>query len=362
MLNLEKNLNLFKERFFIGRIENIEEWEHKVFYICIKWLIKTPIVNANEDSRCFIKTKRKDSIQTWQEASVYNALNEYDKQETNSSLETFNQRFNIKNKNVSVINAADFGMIAYGRLKYNNDLILAEKMINYIENNINELGLINYKNNGKNKSYVDTLGMICPFLTKYGIVKNDKSYVQLAKDQFLIYSKYAIEPVYGLPFHAFLTQEKIPLGICDWARGLAWLLIGLMDSYLCLLDNKQTDKYYEDEIRKYADVLLVLQLDNGGYNWQLLNRSVQTDSSATAVFGWYLAKAAQLFNEKKYLDFAIKCRSFLMGHTCNNGIIEHCQGDTIGIGNYSRQFKKMPFAQGYALKMQIEIEKCKKII
>ena len=96
------------------------------------------------------------------------------------------------------------------------------------------------------------------------------------------------------------------------------------------------------------------QKNSGGYTWQLLS-GYTTDSSAIAVFGWYLACCSVLFDKSEYLESARKCRRFLMMQTRNNGIVDYCQGDTIGIGVYSRSFGIMPFAQGFALRMQQEI-------
>ena len=40
--------------------------------------------------------------------------------------------------------------------------------------------------------------------------------------------------------------------------------------------------------------------------------------------------------------------------TRRNGVIDYCQGDTYGIGYYSKLFSVMPFAQGLALKLSKE--------
>jgi unsaturated rhamnogalacturonyl hydrolase len=128
-----------------------------------------------------------------------------------------------------------------------------------------------------------------------------------------------------------------------------------MDSYKSLPKNSEYVSWFEKYLREYADILMKLQREDGGFTWQLLS-GYQTDSSAIAVFGWYLAGCAKIYDNGEYLERSKRCRSFLMMVTNNDGTIDFCQGDTIGIGIYSRKFDRMPFAQGFALRMQEEIE------
>ena len=152
-----------------------------------------------------------------------------------------------------------------------------------------------------------------------------------------------------------MIDSHIKRGICDWARGLGWLLIGIMDSYLSLSHPSLYDDFFNKYLFEYAEILIRLQRTDGGFTWQLLS-GYETDSSAISVFGWYLACCAKIFGDKEYLKCAKKCRNFIMTVTNSNGIIDYCQGDTLGIGVYSRCFDYMPFAQGYALRMQNTIE------
>lgn len=350
------------ERFFLGRILDEQLWGEKVRSVCQKWLLKTPKVSKT-DSRSFwiiekIKNKSKDSIQVWQSASLYCALNEYYQKTRsiviNNNLDEFKNVADIR-YDLNAIEDSDFGMLAFALIDDSRFDRFTNAMLDYVNKSITDEGIIPYKMNTKQTAFVDTLAFICPFLVKCGVKFGESEYIELAKKQIKLYFQYGIEKNSGLPFHAFSVDSHIQRGICDWARGLAWLLIGMMDSYKALLSAGLEDEFFRTSIKKYADILVDYQKENGSFTWQLLS-GYTTDSSAIAVFGWYLACCYKIFDEAIYLERADKCRTFLMMQTRNNGIIDYCQGDTIGIGVYSRSFDIMPFAQGFALRMQVELE------
>lgn len=345
-----------KRKYLQGRLTNICDWKNRTKNICQKWLIKTPIIPKTDNRQCFLskvfRKNGKQSIQVWQFGSLYLALSESGFFINNK----YNYNFLIKKQfDLKIIKDADYGLLLFAlmdRIEFVNEI---NSMISYIYNNISEEGVVLYKSHVKNVAFVDTLGFVCPFLIKYGLKNHEEKYIELAKHQIKWYIKNGTEKHCELPFHAVRLTDKTTLGICDWARGLGWLLIALMDGYIVLKDNDREDEYLKEQIIKYANILCSLQKNSGAYSWQLLS-SKDSDSSATAVFGWYLARCYRFFGKKQYLDATEKCRTYLMSITFNNGVIDYCQGDTISIGMYSRRFDKMPFAQAFVLRMQNQMD------
>jgi len=341
-----------QRRYFQGRIIDINIWAEKIKSVCEKWLIKTPTLSATDNNSFGFKSKdnnRRKSIQVWQTGSLYLALKEIDPQNV---ILNRSKRIIAEEYACDKITDSDYGLLCFALNDSRSIDLLSEKMIDYINTCKTKNDIIFYKSTVKGVAFVDTLGFVCPFLTKYGIINNDSYYIGLSKKQIENYFENGLEKHCELPFHAYNIDDGTYRGICDWARGLAWLLIALMDSYLCLRDSDVEDEFYCEKIVKYADILCKLQKQSGAYSWQLLSPNKDSDSSATAVFGWYLANCYLLFKNKKYLDVAVKIKEYLRSVTFNNGIIDYCQGDTISIGIYSRSFDKMPFAQAFALRMQ----------
>lgn len=353
---MQRFIRNIARRYLQGRIAEHGVWERKLCAVCKKWILNTPILPATDDHISLIgkvcKKEQRQSIQVWQEGSLCLGLKDYyNRKQDNTVLQVLDLYIqkSIRSKKV---NAADYGLLAFAVLGDEPCEALVSDFLKYIENSMGKNQTILYKPQAKNCAFVDTIGFVCPFLVKYGLQTKQQTYIELAKKQIENYIENGTEKNSGLPFHAYLIEEKIPLGICDWARGLAWLLIGMMDSYICILEAGQDDIFLKQTIKKYADILVELQREVGSFSWQLLTQSRESDSSATAVFGWYLANCADIFGEQEYLVRAKKCREFLMMVTYSNGVIDFCQGDTLGVGMYSRQFDIMPFAQGFALRLE----------
>ena len=342
----------FARRYLQGRIVNVPEWENRIRKVCLKWLNKTPVVSKTDEKQGvfdnILRKNSKKSIQIWQVGSLYLALKE-------NGIEDFTFKcFTDKiKKEYDLLNIkdSDYGLLIFALIGDDDFKKEILAMLDYINDNQNEYGNIRYKSFINGALFVDTLGFVCPFLIKYGITNNEEKYIQLAKYQIRWYIENGTEKHCGLPFHAVRTDDKTTLGICDWARGTAWLLIALMDGYSSLKNVGRDDDFLKYEILRFADILINLQKESGAYSWQLLTCK-DSDSSATAVIGWFFAKSYEYFGKKEYLDCAEKCRNYLMTITFINGVIDYCQGDTLSIGVYSRLFDKMPFGQAFALRLQ----------
>ena len=349
-----------KVRFYQGRVLNVDKWAKNVYEISRKWIIKTPKVEPTDDSqyqiiKLFKSLKKVESIQVWQKASLYLGLLEYKDYLSKPEQEKVGQLLDGATIKQTEICDSDYGLLAYAYMCDNKRSNLIKGVLDYIDRNLLEDGVVAYKQNVKTVSFVDTLGFVCPLLVKYGLENKEEERINQAIKQIEIYLQYGIEKNTKLPFHGYDIKNKALMGICDWARGAAWLLIAIMESYQCFLSNNRENLFLRNKIEEYANLLIVLQEKNGGFAWQLTQKHKPKDSSATAVFGWFLAKAGGIFNEEKFFIAAKKCREFLMAITYTNGVIDYSQGDTISIGEYSRNFGILPFSQGYALRLHVAI-------
>lgn len=192
--------------------------------------------------------------------------------------------------------------------------------------------------------YVDTLGMVCPFLIKYHQTYGCPEAFELAKRQFDEFYAYGINEKTGLPVHCFRPDNKMPLGIYGWGRGCGWLALAL-DECLGLLD--ETDEYYsvlKERATALCESLLPFQNENGSFNQIVGVPFSRQESSATAMIGSLLCRMG-------YIAESERCLDFLMSVTRVNGEVDFAQGDTMGIGNYSRRFEPMPAAQAFALRL-----------
>lgn len=198
--------------------------------------------------------------------------------------------------------------------------------------------------------YVDTLGMVCPFLIKYHQVYGCPEALELAKRQFDEFYTYGINGRTGLPIHCFNPDNKMPLGLYGWGRGCGWLALALTECIKLLDGDDAYAQVLKERAHNLVKSLLPHQNKNGSFNCIIGVPSSREDSSATAMIGGLLALLG-------YREESEKCLRFIMSVTRRNGEVDFAQGDTMGIGNYSRRFEPMPAAQGFALVLAKEIIK-----
>lgn len=218
-----------------------------------------------------------------------------------------------------------------------------------IKENINEEGMISYTAGKDNPDmYVDTIGLVCPFLALYAKVFKISEWEDIAFYQIKMFHQYGLHENTALPNHAFHIKSKLPLGVYGWGRGTAWYVIGLMDTYKNI-----KKKEYKDLLKEWildaAEKYLIYQREDGGFG-AILQRTQTYDSSATAALAWFYMNCYKISSEKKYKQVAEKCMKKLLSCTRITGTIDWCQGDTKDIGVFSQTYDLMPFAQGMTLR------------
>ncbi len=345
-------------RFHIGHW-NRNDWELAVEKKAMKWLVRTPTVKITDNSRYmlldFLNGKyRSKTIQSWQKAALILGLVERESVEsrkaTRKAAESLmNSDGNWKKAPVSV----DCGMLSYAILNVVSDPWRVKTAMDFsieiIRKNINEEGMISYTG-GKNNPdmYVDTIGLVCPFLTLYAKKFNASEWEDIAFHQIQMFHQYGLYKNTALPNHAFHIKSKLPLGVYGWGRGTAWYLIGLIDTYKNL-ENAMYKKTLREWIYEAAENYMVYQREDGGFG-AILQRSQTYDSSATATLAWFYGCCYEMFSEEKYKLVKEKCMNKLLSCTRISGAIDWCQGDTKDIGVFAQTYDLMPFAQGMTLR------------
>ena len=348
------------KRYHIGQWANFREWENEVAKKAVAWSGHSPNVR-DSDKSCYqllhvISGKyRNKTIQSWQEGMLAMGLLEYDRKNGIG----YNEHC-LQNKYISVngqwknqIDRVDFALLAYAILKSCNDpKIIApamDTMISVIENNLCKDGMISYSQGKKSDlRYVDTLGMVCPFLALYGVTYNKSQYIDLAIHQIEKFRTFGILEQCSLPCHAYDVKASLPVGIYGWGRGTAWYLLALIDTWheLKLFGYKNDLLNW---IVEAAENYINYQAADGGFS-TILQGGGQYDSSVTAAMAYLYGICSIECNNKEYEVISLKCLEKLKSVTMKSGAVDCCQGDTHGIGIFSQVFDVMPFVQGLTLR------------
>ncbi len=334
------------KRIHIGRYTDKKIWCKKTKKVATKQVKKLPPISVTDRTVYTLLPKIKGEyynkkFSVWQIACLLSATSE------NSEARDAAYRFFVKSNLTDCEYTPGTAMLLYELLKsgFEKDekVIVAAK--DYCAKAINVAGNCTLPYNPDQKErYVDVLGMVCPFLIKYHQTYGCPEAYELAKRQFDEFYAYGINERTGLPVHCFNPDNKMPLGIYGWGRGCGWLALAL-DECLGLLD--ESDEYYS-VLRERADALckalVPFQNENGSFNAIIGVPFSRQESSATAMIG-------TLLHRMGYTAESERCLDYLMSVTRANGEVDFAQGDTMGIGNYSRRFEPMPAAQAFALRL-----------
>lgn len=349
----------FYKRLRIGRWSNQQLWENAINNIGTKWIKKAPVIKKTDNNNLMIidilkKQYKSSTIQSWQSGMVYLSI-----VEKNSKDEYYHHFINEKGNWKNMPKEIDYGILAYAIMVECKDKEFIKPAMDYLYNLTltriqNEDGCIAYRQHCANERYVDTVGLIAPFLALYGKHYHCENALVLAKHIIVTYYKNGFEYKTNMPVHAYDFNTKYPLGLCGWGRGVAWFILGVCDTYI---------NTHDDELKAIMNFLaksyLEYQREDGAFSAIMQLKSLP-DSSVTATLGYFYAICAQLFHDDNYIQVAQNCLSYLMKVTRRNGEIDFSQGDTKGLGFYSITFNIMPFTQGMAIRLCEMIKKVKK--
>lgn len=346
-------------RYHIGRWNNYDEWLSNVKNISIKWTRKTPVVKMTDNNRLMVIDMingkyKNNNIQSWQLGGLLLGLCECNDKEAKEAINKLIVKLIDKDGNwVTKPTNVDCGLLSYAILKNSRDYKKIKPAMDYsigiIEKNICEDGMIAYTSDKNvDERYVDTLGFVCPFLQLYSNIYAEEKFSKISLEQINQYNKYGLLHDTYLPNHAYNPKNKLPLGVYGWGRGVAWYVIGLIDTYIEIKDSDEK-LILKQNIKNVADSYINYQREDGGFGSILQNERTY-DSSATAVLAYFYSRCYEIFENPKYLEVSNKCLQKIKSVTRITGKVDWCQGDTKDIGVHSQTFDIMPFAQGFTLR------------
>jgi len=362
VIDLIPQFNTWQSRIKIGRFSDATIWKQKVLHVSKQWLTQTPTIKLTDNNRFIIidilkGNYKRSSIQSWQEASLLLGLNDYatnnNDAKINKQINNFIQsKFDTNGNWKELPKEIDAVMLGYAILKSDRiDVNKYQPAFDTLYKLITDLkgtdGTIAYRKHMPNFRYVDTIGFISPFLVRYGLLFNHPDAIELGINQISQFNKYGMLQEHFIPCHTYNIQTKLPAGLFGWGRGLGWYAIGLIDAWKELPENHPNKAELTEMVKRFATMAMQFQNENGSWNWLILNKQSQFDSSTTAALAWFLANANTITDCNSAKEKAL---NYLMKVTRRNGAIDFSQGDTKGIGVHSQQFDILPFTQGFCLR------------
>lgn len=332
----------WQQRIHIGRWNNREQWQKAVENKARQWLVKSPVVQKTDQNRWVLwdmirGNYSSHTIQSWQDGGLILGLSKEDAQ---LYVKHHPQLFS---NNIEIDQAfLAFALKQQSVLEEEKESLMKKKIASYIDGN----HTIPYRKVCPQIRFVDTIGLVCPFLYCIGERK-------LADKQIAEYDKALYQNVF--PAHAFNLSVQLPMGVFDWGRGIGWYILGL----ILTPEGIQSQR---ERILHLAMNLLPFQRPQGGFSCMIFNQEERYESSGSATIGLLFVEAYKLSGDIQFLKAAFKVEGSLMKATRRNGALDYAQGDTKGIGFYSNKFSIMPFVQGISLLLSKKLDNYETII
>ena len=226
--------------------------------------------------------------------------------------------------------------------------IALDQMVKYLkDHSVDEEGSLPYRPAAGNMHiYADGIGMICPFLCKYGSVYNDPDAVKLAVKQIENFFKNGMDTRSGLPYHGYEHKKQIKHGIIGWGRACGWLMMGMADSLVYLKKDNPAYDGIKQDFRRLIDKVEAYQREDGFYPWQLSAREGPFDTSATAMILYAIARGLETD-----ILIGIHRSRMLRGRDAlikaiEDGKLPDCLAECGGFGVYPQKYGSYPWALG----------------
>lgn len=199
--------------------------------------------------------------------------------------------------------------------------------------------------------FADMIGMVCPFLCKYGACYEDNSTFHTAITQILNFIAYGMDEKTGLPYHGYQYESGVKYGIIGWGRAAGWLMIGMSEALAYLPTGGAEYETIKQAYRRLVDKVEAYQLEGGLYSWQLGAKDGPVDTSAT---GMILYSIAQSLENKVLIGIhksrMIRGRDALLSSVREGqiyGALAECQGFSM----YPQIYGAYPWSLGPALSL-----------
>lgn len=238
----------------------------------------------------------------------------------------------------------------------------ADKLYDWICEYAKQMGNpLPYRNHHPAHVYVDGLGMVVPFLCRYGAMFDNQEAINLGVKQILEFFKNGMDETTGLPYHGYDTKKHVKQGIIGWGRAVGWLMLAIADS----LEYVQDDEDRKELIRgfeKLARATIQYLREDGYFSWQLSAMEGPKDTSATAMIGYALKKSVSVGIIKQELSIcnqgreinlkkAIQKMEAALLTSCKNGKIYDCSGECEGFSQYPQVYGAYPWSLGPGARM-----------
>lgn len=305
----------------------------------------------------------KTNLFSWPQAMLTMGLLEVGEREY---VETFYQKYIEIGCPIENVDSCMHGMVLLAlfetcsdqekKARYQNAV---DKMYRYLLGQYEKYNAtIPYREHHSTYILVDGIGMVVPFLAKYGRVFQVNKSIEMATKLLNDYWEYGLDALTGLPYHGYDSKSKIKYGIIGWGRAVGWLLWGVADSLEYLPGEMQ--KAWQNYLIQLIHSCLKFQRLDGGFSWQLQAKEGYADSSATAMIGVSIKSIVETMNCMDSQAMG-NCKDALqritqfLDTTIKDGKVVNASVECIDFAQYPQIYSSYPWSVGPFLRLKNKI-------
>lgn len=209
----------------------------------------------------------------------------------------------------------------------------------------------------------DTLFMTVLFLARMGVLTNNTVWMEEAKYQFLIHTKYLADRETGLWFHGWTFKGNHNFSKALWGRGNSWITIAIPELLTILNCDYCTRRFLIETLKKQVEALEYYQDGSGMWHTLVDDENSYLEASATCGFGYGILRAVEMgIIDHKYKCCAKKAIAPILSCIGEDGIVSKVSYGT-AMGRETKEFykeieiKSMPYGQALAILFLLEVLK-----
>ncbi|WP_099469910.1 beta-galactosidase BglB [Konateibacter massiliensis] len=209
----------------------------------------------------------------------------------------------------------------------------------------------------------DTLFMTVLFLANMGRMNERKDYVEEAKYQFLLHTKYLADKKTGLWFHGYTFHGNHNFAEALWGRGNCWITAAIPEFLDMVECDAASKRFLEEALRAQVEGLVKYQDETGMWHTLVDDKTSYVEASATCGFAYGILRAAQMgIIDKSLTECAQKALEPILSCITEEGKVNQVSYGT-AMGRESKDFyksieiKSMPYGQALAILFLIEAKK-----
>ncbi len=205
----------------------------------------------------------------------------------------------------------------------------------------------------------DTLLMTVLFLGKYGKMLGRESYIEEAKYQFLLHTKYLFDSATGLWFHGWNFLNRDHFAGALWGRGNCWVTVFIPDFIDIMQPEDYFKRYAVSFLANQAAALKKYQDFSGMWHTLINDETSYLEASCTAGFTYGLLKGIRKgYLPQEYMICAGKGLNAILSNITEAGELQNVSYGT-NVGRTLQHYKdiplrKMHYGQSLALLALIE--------